>query len=118
MSGFIINVVSDSFTGPGGDMTIYQYLYSYSIHHFFGKNIGDGWFLRGDLGISKFSLNIDTTTLKYSDDTNTGTGALFGGGYAIPASPEARVLFGAYLTSRKAEEEQMTSVNFTAGMLF
>ncbi len=118
MSGFIINSIGDTFTGPGGDMTISQALYAYSFHHFFGANIGDGWFLRGDIGLAKFSINVDTTTLNVNDSSDWGWGVLGGGGYAFAIGTETRMLLGAYYSHRKADEDTAGTLNVTLGFLF
>jgi hypothetical protein len=118
MQGFIINVVLDGLDGPGGELTISQSLYAYSIQRFFGANIGDGWFVRGDVGLSRTTLDVDTYTIDDSESGDFGLGALTGGGYGLALTRQTRILFGAYLTSRKSGSERATTANVNMGFLF
>ncbi|MCB0350797.1 MAG: hypothetical protein KDD38_06415 [Bdellovibrionales bacterium] len=118
MHGFIVNTVADSLDGPGGTISIYQYLYAYSYHHFFGANIGDGWFFRADAGLTRSLLIVETTGLSGTDSSKTGIGLLGGGGYAFAMGQETRFLLGLYATSRKVEDDRALSFNLTAGFLF
>lgn len=59
MQGFIINSVSDSYTSDAGDLTVSQALYAYSYHRFYGANIGDGWFWRGDVGLAIHTMSVE-----------------------------------------------------------
>ncbi|MEK6556495.1 MAG: hypothetical protein AABZ31_14700 [Bdellovibrionota bacterium] len=118
MHGFIINVVSDSLDGPGGELYITQTLYAYSIQRFYGANIGDGWFIRGDLGVARATIDVETYTYDDSDSGDFGLGILGGGGYALSLSQETRILFGAYVTSRKSGSDQATSASLNMGFLF
>ena len=106
MHGFVVNSVSDSLDGPGGTITVYQHLYAYSYHKFFGQNIGDGWFVRGDVGLAIFSVDVDTTSFDFSESSDTGLGFLGGGGHAFAIGQETRMLLGLYLTHRRAEGEK------------
>lgn len=118
MQGFIINAVVDVLDGPGGVASISQDLYAYSYHHFFGVNVGDGWFLRGDVGIVKYQLKLDTTLISYNETSKAGFGVLGGGGYGFAIGTETRLLLGAYWSHRKAEDLKASDLNFTVGFLF
>jgi len=92
MLGGIANGVGEQYKTSGQTIGIIQYLLSFSAMHFFGKEIGRGPFLRGDLG---FAGLIWRTSGARSDEeigfrweegteSSTGIGFLLGAGYAIP----------------------------------
>jgi uncharacterized protein YkvS len=121
MHGFMGNVVADSLDGPGGTLSINQNMYAYSYHRFYGANIGDGWFLRGDIGLVKYVLSFDSKDILVADyevDSDFGIGLLGGGGYGWGIGAETRMLLGAYLTHRNAEGDAANSFNVTLGFLF
>jgi len=89
MGGFVVSGTADRIESSWTDAQFNQYLYAGSVMHFFGKEIGDGFFLRGDLGFAKSVF--DTS---YSDPagSDTGNGILLGVGYGIPISQGTRIL--------------------------
>lgn len=117
--GFVINGTADSVTFANGD--VYQlnlYLYGLSYMMFMGQEIGDGFFIRGDAGIAK---GIQTVSGQFGDraaSSESGTGFLFGAGYAHPLSANARLLFGINSVSRKIEDETFGATEFTIGILW
>ena len=116
MLGFVVNSGHDEISFYGESLTISHHLYSLSTMHFFGREIGDGLFLRADLGLAKASLDttLDNTLLV----SETGTGALFGLGYGIPISEGSRVLLGVNYTVRKIDGETISSTMFNVGLLW
>jgi hypothetical protein len=120
MHGFVINGVSDQLTdNVNNRISVNNYLLAYSYHKFFGTNIGDGWYLRGDVGLSYFVVQADVSgfgTLK--ERSEMGLGVLGGGGYSFAIGEETRMLIGLYLTVRRAEEERANYGNFSLGFLF
>lgn len=70
------------------------YLFSASMQYYF-KSVGDGFFLRGDLGFAKgVAMDLDAGDTSSSD---MGFGGLIGAGYAIPISRETSLLlYGAF----------------------
>jgi hypothetical protein len=123
MIGVIINGLSDKLTGPGGHFTVTTALLAFSTHHFFGKNIGDGWFVRGDVGLSRASVEIKTASTNLNKTSDPELGVMFGGGYAFPISQGTRLLVGLYV--RPLPEMDIdgaklkgTITNVTAGFLF
>jgi len=84
-----------------GELAFWQFSLSASFFHFFGENIGSGWFLRGEIGISNFWGNLIVTyqandsDLQGLDQTysyNPGLDGLIGGGYAWPVSLYTRLM--------------------------
>jgi len=96
---------------------MYYILYSGSLQYYF-KSIGDGFFLRADLGLSKGRKlgEIDTETFNYS--TKYGFGFLIGCGYALPISRETSVLFMATYRSLKIEGHWVSSIALQTGWLW
>jgi len=93
------------------DLKFWQYSITASAMHFFGQNIGDGYFIRGDLGISSCSgtLNVSYTTnggdLQGENQDfsyNWGPSFLLGGGYSLPFSLSTRLMFSLYYSSKSS----------------
>lgn len=70
-------------------LTVRQTLYAASAMRFYGDEPGDGFFLRGDLGIARLVV---TTELSSPIKDSTGAGVLVGAGYGFPVSDETRIL--------------------------
>ncbi len=116
--GGMISAAAERWSGNGGSLQINQYLFGSSVQHFFGRNIGDGFFIRGDLGVSYFDVDLDTTTLKATERSSAGLGLLLGGGYAIPISTETRLMLNLNLAYRSAGDDDSSTVNLNVGFLF
>ena len=116
--GFVISGSTDAFDTPVGDMQINQYLYGASIMKFFGKEIGDGLFLRGDLGLAKASISTDTAYGTLTSTSDTGLGFLLGVGYGIPVSEESRVLLSINFSNKDIEGDNWAVVTFNVGGLW
>ncbi len=124
MQGFIICGQGDSYRSPSGltEYSISSSLYAYSIQHFFGANIGDGWLLRADVGLAKASESITGSGYTISGVSDTGFGYDLGGGYAWPTSSETRFLLTGLLTSKKIKgtsgDVNLNSFSLLASLLF
>ncbi len=116
--GFVISGSADSFTTPAGDMQINQYLYGGSVMKFFGKETGDGLFLRGDLGFAKAVITTDVGAGTLSATSDTGLGMLVGVGYGIPVSEESRVLLSINFSNKDIEGDNWSAVTFNVGGLW
>jgi hypothetical protein len=112
--GFVISGSADSFDSPFVDMQVNQYLYGVSGMKFFGREIGDGFFIRGDVGIATISVqdSFSTTT------SDPGFGYLLGAGFAIPVSNESRVMLGVNFSNKQVESDSWKSMTFTVGGLW
>lgn len=116
--GFIISGSFDSISTPAGSFQLNQYLYAASVMHFFGKETGDGVFLRGDFGMAKASFEMDTTSGRSETISESGGGYLLGVGYGIPVSEESRVLLSLNLSNKSIEGEQISAASFNIGGLW
>jgi hypothetical protein len=118
MQGFVVNTVLDSLDGPGGVIDVFQHQYSYSYMRFYGANIGDGWFLRADVGLLKYSVDIDTDLYDDTGTSDFGIGLLAGGGYGFAIGQETRLLVGGYVRHGKADGDATSSLILNFGFLF
>ena len=118
MYGVIVNVVSDSFEGAGGELTLLQYTVAASYQKFFGTNIGDGWFLRGDAGIAWYHVTLDTSVIDMEESSEKGFGLLFGGGYSFVIGTDTRMPLGLYFAHRSAESDDMFTTSLMLSFLF
>jgi hypothetical protein len=116
--GFVISGSWDLFETPIGDMQINQYLYAASVMKFFGREIGDGFFLRGDIGFARATLDIDSGIGSYNSESDTGTGLLLGVGYGIPVSEDSRVLLSFNVSNKQIEGENYSAATFNIGGLW
>jgi hypothetical protein len=121
--GLIVNAIADRYNISGsGSIQINQYLFSFSTMHFLTSNIGNGFFLRGDVGISKFSAVRERFGNSVTDTSDVGFGALAGLGYAIPLTPGNRLLLGANYAYRTATTDGETfdasTFSLTTGLMF
>lgn len=89
--------------------------YGASMMHFFGREIGDGFFLRGDAGVS--SLVFENTDQNQKEQ-GTGAGILLGLGYGMPVSREGRVLLGYSLSFVELNGIEYGSSSLTFGALW
>jgi hypothetical protein len=113
--GFVISGSADRFEDSYGDyLQLNHYLYGLSSMHFFGKTIGDGFYVRGDVGIAK--INMDSNFGSATSDN--GNGFLLGIGYGWPISNESRILVGLTTSSYSVESETYTTTSLTVGGLW
>lgn len=118
MIGFVMSGVGESFERNSEKVSIYQYQYSFSAMRFFGTNIGDGFFLRGDIGPTRFRVEAENSQVSVSDESDWGLGFTLGGGYAVPVSRDTRLLLNSNISLRDAEGDKVMTLAFTAGFLF
>ena len=115
MIGGIINGFTDTYEAGSNEMAINGYLFGFSAMHFFQNRIGKGPFVRGDIGFARLVLDTNFTVDAESD---WGFGALLGGGYGFPVSPETRVLIGATYSLLSVEGESYSCLQISIGGLF
>jgi hypothetical protein len=82
--------------------------------HFLTGEIGDGIFLRGDVGIAW--LNVQSSLFGLSS-SNAGFGILVGGGYSYPVSNETRITVNLYYGARRVESESYGALSINVGIL-
>lgn len=81
------------FSGAHRYLSISQALYAASTMHFYGKEPGDGFFVRGDAGIARLSIKSEIAA---PVGDATGLGVQVGVGYGFAVSEESRLLIGLY----------------------
>jgi hypothetical protein len=118
MIGGVMNAAVDSWTVTGAELSLNQYQMSFSAQHFFGANIGDGIFVRGDIGPTYLNVTATGSGLNLSADSKAGFGALAGVGYALPVWEETRVLFNLNYAFRRVEGSRMGAFGLSVGFLF
>lgn len=115
-AGFVISGSGDRLQDRFDDyFQINQYLYGLSGMHFFGKEIGDGFFVRGDIGISKI---IYESNFLPDEESDNGTGYLLGGGFGVPISSSTRILFSLSHSNKTIEGDSYKSTTLTIGGLW
>ena len=107
---------SNNSTGTTIDVSIIQRLLSFSSQHFFGANVGNGWFVRGDVGTASALMTYDD--LIVTSKTKSGYGLSVGGGYAIPIGDDTRMLFFMNLSSRHFGSDRFTISTLGVDFLF
>jgi hypothetical protein len=126
MIGFVANTTSDSVTDGATTLTITQNLFGLSGMRFFGSEIGDGVFLRGDAGFANATIRAESAgctssgcyTLSAQDSSDTGFGYLLGIGYGLPISSGTRILLSLNFADRDIEGDHTNTVGFTVGGLW
>ena len=81
---------------------------------FFGSEIGDGFFIRGDAGLAQIIVKDDFSTTT----SDRGFGYLVGVGYAIPVSDESRILVSVNFSDKRIEGDSWKSTTFMVGGLW
>jgi len=94
---------------------INQYLYGVSGMQFFGREIGDGFFVRGDVGLARIVV-VDNVSVAAASDI--GFGYLLGAGYALPVSRDSRILFSVNFSDKQVEGDSWKAMTFTIGGLW
>lgn len=112
--GFVVSGSSDNFKSSFSEARVSQNLFGVSGMKFFGQEIGDGFFIRGDAGIA--SITVEDSFSKITSDP--GFGFLLGAGYAIPVSSESRVLLAVNFSDKQVEGDSWKSMTFTVGGLW
>jgi hypothetical protein len=121
--GITLNGTSDSLnytaTGTGSSITISSSLLGFSVQHFLMSNIGDGFFVRGDIGLGSTTLTLKNILGVDKSDTEQGLGVGVGLGYSIPLSSQTRLpLFIKYNLVTAKDNFQSRALTFNAGLMF
>lgn len=113
--GFVISASYDNFKAEGAEMQVNHYLYSVSTMHFFGTEPGQGFYVRGDAGMSKMLV---TSSFNAPVASESGYGALAGIGYGFKLSEESRLLLNANYSLSRIEEENTSTFSFNIAGLW
>ena len=113
--GFVIATAADGIEARGDSFQLSQYTYGISSMHFFGNEVGDGLFIRGDVGPARAAVQSDVA----GDATSSwGLGVLGGVGYGWSISGETRILFSVDYSVRRIEGESYKSGRLSVGGLW
>jgi hypothetical protein len=113
--GFIINGAGERFSFDGEWVQLNLYQIGFSMLSFYGKEPGDGFFLRSDLGRAWGSTD---SSFGSSSESESGWGGTFGIGFGFPTSEETRILLNLNHGYRSIEDESFNVTNVSVGGLF
>ena len=118
--GTIINVSADPYEWKeyGTKIDIYNYIWGASVIHFPNAKIGQGSFMRTDLGAAFVRANVIQDDEELEATSDIGVGILVGGGYAWPIMEGTRLMGGLQFALRRVEKDYYMSVGLTLGALF
>lgn len=112
--GGALNLVGDRYEVNSSHIEISQLTLGVSVMHFPTGEIGDGLFLRGDIGVASLNVSDSYGTSVSSD---AGLGLLLGGGYAFPVSNETRLYFQGHFSARQVEGDTYRTGGITFGVM-
>lgn len=113
--GSALNAWGDRYERDGDFFQFVAYTIGASAMYFVQNRIGDGAFVRADIGGSR--LVLDTS----ADDEMTsdwGLGFRIGAGYGIPVSRETRILIHLNYSRRTVDDEPLGNFNLSVSGLF
>ena len=118
--GTIINGSGDVYKWKNSktEIDIYLYIWGASLIHFPNAKIGDGGFLRADVGAAFGSVEVVQDGEELESRSDIGIGILAGGGYAYPIMEGTRLMGGLQFALRRIEKDHYISVGLTLGALF
>ena len=112
--GGIVNGSVDTYAysvfGEDVELDIFNYLYGISAMHFLADKIGQGPFVRVDMGLARHVVEAEAFGEEDEEASDWGTGILVGGGYGIPVTSGTRLLVNANFALRRVEGEQTSSL--------
>ncbi len=114
--GGTVNAWGDRYAAGGEDLQINAYTFGFSAMHFLQNRVGDGVFLRGEIGPSRLVIN--GSVFSTNIESEWGLGVLIGGGFGIPVSSETRILLHLNYAVRRIEGEQYNNLGIAVSGLF
>ena len=105
----------DYFNDGSFTATMTQLSSSASALYFATGTIGNGFFVRGDLGLSYLAAS---NSEGFNAKSELGVGALAGVGYAVPVLGGTRGTINASYSIRGIESEPIGTLAFTVGVMF
>ncbi|MDH5232099.1 MAG: hypothetical protein OEZ58_14120 [Gammaproteobacteria bacterium] len=116
--GFVVNGTYDSVQNSSALIQYNYYNYAISTLHFTGKEPGDGFFLRADVGKASSVLVVDNYYENSFKDIEGTWGIVTGIGYGLPITPAARILVGLNYTLRNINKENEIATEFIVDLLW
>lgn len=113
--GGVINGFGDVIEANSEDFTVTGTIYGLSLYYFPQRHIGQGFFIRSDVGPAFMSYTSDS----FGDETSElGLGGLVGAGWCQPITSGTRLTFQINGSLRRVEGDSYGALNFTLGGLF
>lgn len=103
------------FSGISRYVSLQQTLLGASTMRFYGKEVGDGFYIRGDAGIARLEVKSETSV---PVSNKQGFGLLAGIGYGFMVSEKSRLLLGLTYRYNKIGSYEYKSATFTIGGLW
>ena len=116
--GIITNINYDVFKDLDGEIDIFNYISGPSFIHFPNAKIGDGGFIRVDVGTAFYRAKIIFDNEEVYIGSDIGVGVLAGGGWAYPLREGTRLISGVNFAIRRIEKEHFASIGMNLGVLF
>ncbi len=119
--GVSVGGIADSYTNNTTNVeeTLNSSMLAFSVHHYLAGNIGDGFFLRGDLGLASVSYNVRSNNVSTTSDSYNGLGLRLGLGYSILLSDETRLPISLQWQNTRVENENgSNALALSVGLLF
>lgn len=113
--GTALNAWGDRYELDGDFFDFTAYTAGASAMYFFEESIGEGIFLRADVGGARLVFDTSEGGKTTSD---WGLGFRIGGGYGIPVSRETRILLHVNYSRRSVEDEPLGNFNLSVSGLF
>ena len=114
--GGVINGFGDRIEVDSEWLTITGVTYGLSLQYFPQRHIGQGFFIRSDVGPALMAVTSDDDTLDETSDW--GLGGLVGAGWSQPITSGTRLTFQVNGSLRQVEGDSWKAINFTLGGLF
>ncbi len=113
--GTALNVWGDRYTLDDTFFQLTSYTIGASTMVFLQDRIGEGFFIRGDVGGARLVLDLSD-----ADDITSdwGLGFRIGGGYGIPVSRETRILLHLNYSRRSLDDDILSNFNISLSGLF
>jgi hypothetical protein len=116
--GSTYSILVDKFSHSTGSFQMFHHQLSGSVMHFFGVGIGEGWFLRVDIGPALMQFAVQGDGLGRGDsESYLGMGGLLGGGHAFPLSRSTRLTVAASAVVKWMPQGLTASGALTVGIL-
>ena len=117
--GFVINAFGDRYEASGSDFQISGYTLSFSNIRFLTGTIGNGLFIRADIGGSRFVVDLDGD----QETSDWGFGYLAGGGFGFNITSGTRLLLNVNYAVRTIPNDEtgtdkIKTLGFSVGALF
>ncbi|WP_455198055.1 hypothetical protein, partial [Kaarinaea lacus] len=113
MAGFAISGSGDLLKDKYDDYIQYnQYLFGASGMRFFGKEIGDGFFVRGDVGLASLRT---ISNFQADESSDPGIGYLVGVGFGIAVSYDRRIMISVDFANNMIEGDNYKTTSFKIG---